>query len=94
MTELVLWFVKSQGTSQLERTLFIDCSGAQILAIRGKTNGAYRNAGLFQWTHGRLRLAKAGDLHVDSQRRKVDAAGRIAGIKLITFKQMLAKFVL
>lgn len=54
MTELVLWFAKSQGSTQLERTLFVNSSGLEIIAVRGKgkTGGAYRNAGLFQWTPG------------------------------------------
>lgn len=57
MTELVLWFAKPQGIPQLERTLFIDPFGNEILAERGKTSRAYRNAGVFQWTPGVKALA-------------------------------------
>lgn len=59
MSELVLWFAKSQGASQLERTLYVDPSGIEIATVRGKTSGAYRNAGVFQWTPGVKALSVA-----------------------------------
>lgn len=54
MSELSLWFAKSEsGISELERTLFTgNPVQSEIIAVRGKTAGAYRNAGTFQWTPG------------------------------------------
>jgi hypothetical protein len=52
MSELVLWFAKSQGEIQLERSLYVNQSGAETIAVRGKSSGAYKNAGVFQWTPG------------------------------------------
>ena len=54
MAELSLWLGKSEtGICELERTLFIgNAAEPEIIAVRGKTAGAYRNAGTFQWTPG------------------------------------------
>jgi hypothetical protein len=57
VSELVLSFAKSQGTLQLERTVYVDSSGLEVVTVRGKTSGAYRNAGAFQWTPGVKALA-------------------------------------
>ncbi len=50
VTEIVLWFTKYQEEVQLERTLYVDSFGAEFVAVRGKTPGAYKKAGSFQWT--------------------------------------------
>jgi len=52
--EIILWFQKSRaGVCELERTLFIGHpSKMEIMSVRGKTAGAYKNAGSFQWTPG------------------------------------------
>ncbi len=55
MAKLSLWFSKSQaGLYELERTLFVsnDHIDKEIVAVRGKTAGAYKHAGTFQWTPG------------------------------------------
>lgn len=54
MAELTLWFQKSwTGSCELERTVFIENpSSIKIASVRGKTGGAYRNMGSFQWTPG------------------------------------------
>ncbi len=50
--EIILWFAKSENGLELERTLCLDKSGAEFVTVRGKTAGAYKNAGKFQWTPG------------------------------------------
>jgi len=52
MWEIILWFAKSEDGLELERTLCLDGSGTEFVAVRGKTAGAYKNAGKFQWTPG------------------------------------------
>jgi hypothetical protein len=53
-TGITLYFQKSsQGNCELQRVHF---SGhpqcAEIISVRGKTGGAYKNTGSFQWTPG------------------------------------------
>lgn len=50
MNKLVLEFAHSEGKIQLSRTVFRLSSGRQFVAVRGKTSGAYKCAGSFQWT--------------------------------------------
>lgn len=50
MPQLVLDFAHSNGQIQLERTAFKLNSGAEYVAVRGKTPGAYNCTGSFQWT--------------------------------------------
>ena len=50
--EIILWFAKSEDGLELERTLCLDGSGTEFIAVRGKSAGAYKNAGNFQWTPG------------------------------------------
>ncbi len=59
MTVLSLWFAKSETESyELEKTLFTgNPIVAEIIAVRGKTAGAYKGAGTFQWTPGVKALA-------------------------------------
>jgi hypothetical protein len=55
MIKLSLWFTKSPtGICELERTLFTGNHHIkkEIIAVRGKTAGAYKDAGTFQWTPG------------------------------------------
>lgn len=54
MTEISLWFAKSEREPcELERTMFTgNPAAAEIIAVRGKTSGAYKGAGTFQWTPG------------------------------------------
>ena len=54
MIQLTLSFQKSwTGSCELERTIFTGHpSSNKIMSIRGKTGGAYRNVGSFQWTPG------------------------------------------
>ncbi len=56
MSELIFWFSRSQEQIELERTIYID-NGAEIVSIRGKSSGAYKGAGVFQWTPGVKALA-------------------------------------
>ncbi len=58
MTELSLWFTKSESEPcELERTLFKGPGVDEVMAVRGKTAGAYKGAGTFQWTPGVKALA-------------------------------------
>jgi hypothetical protein len=54
MAELNLWFAKSEIESyELEKTFFTgNLNVPEIIAVRGKTAGAYKGAGTFQWTPG------------------------------------------
>ncbi len=52
MSELILWFSRSPEHIELERTVYVDHYGAETVAIRGKNSGAYKGAGVFQWTPG------------------------------------------
>lgn len=52
MSELILWFSRRQDQIELERTVYVNNTGAEIVCIRGKSSGAYKNAGVFQWTPG------------------------------------------
>jgi hypothetical protein len=58
MAELALWFARSwTGLYELERTLFVgNPTETEIVAVRGKSSGAYRvqkgKIGSFQWTPG------------------------------------------
>jgi hypothetical protein len=55
MSECTLWFARSEvnGLCELERTLFKgNPFDKEAFAVRGKTAGAYDNAGTFQWTPG------------------------------------------
>ena len=49
MTELVLWFAKSAASEHAAAPFFVNSSGLEIIAVeeKGKTGGAYRNAGSF-----------------------------------------------
>ena len=59
MAELSLWFAKTDKEAyELEKTQFIgNPANDQIIAVRGKTAGAYKGAGTFQWTPGVKALA-------------------------------------
>jgi hypothetical protein len=50
MAKLVLDFAYHAGQIQLEKTKFISSSDVEYVAVRGKTSGAYRSTGSFQWT--------------------------------------------
>ena len=50
--EIILWFAKSEDQLELERTLCLNGSGTEFIAVRGKSAGAYKTAGKFQWTPG------------------------------------------
>jgi hypothetical protein len=55
MAQLNLWFAAQAGAAacELERTTFIgNPFSGELIAVRGKTAGAYKNAGTFQWTPG------------------------------------------
>jgi len=50
MAELTLDFAHNAGQIQLEKTVFRLSSGLDFISARGKTPGAYRCNGAFQWT--------------------------------------------
>lgn len=50
MAQLRLDFSHSAGQIQLERTIFRLSSDLEYIAVRGKTPGAYKCNGSFQWT--------------------------------------------
>lgn len=57
MPELLLWFVSYGGEVQLERSVYVDATGSERVAVRGKGRRAYKGAGVFQWTPGVQALA-------------------------------------
>jgi hypothetical protein len=50
MANLTLEFAYHAGQIQLEKTIFTFSSNIEFTAVRGKTSGAYRSTGSFQWT--------------------------------------------
>ena len=50
MAQLNLDFAYHAGRIQLEKTVFTLTSESEFIAVRGKTSGAYRCTGSFQWT--------------------------------------------
>ena len=50
MARITLDFAYSDGQIQLEKTSFRLSSDLEFLAVRGKTAGAYKCSGSFQWT--------------------------------------------
>jgi hypothetical protein len=50
MARITLDFAYNDGQLQLERTSFKLTSDLEFLAVRGKTAGAYKCSGSFQWT--------------------------------------------
>jgi hypothetical protein len=50
MTQLTLDFAHDDGQIQLEKTVFRLRAEIEFIAVRGKTSGAYKCSGSFQWT--------------------------------------------
>jgi hypothetical protein len=61
-------FFKTQNGYELVETKFTPLSGLSLHCVRGKTSGAFRGAGTFQWTSAVRAISALFLRHVISQR--------------------------
>lgn len=62
-----LHFFQTQGGCELHETMFISGDGQTLKCVRGRTAGAFRGAGTFQWSSGVRAVAALSLRHILSE---------------------------